>query len=281
PRHHVDGYLDTVVNFIPTMPGIRLKDIPPFVRIMYPGDEYMVEFVYKMFESAITASAITFNTFDELECDILDRLLLKLPLCYGIGPVHLLDNYVVDKSLVSIKSNLWVEDPKCLKWLDDKEPLLVIYVNFGSITVMTHQQLVEFCWGLAKSNQPFLWIIRPDLVIGESAILPPEFLAETSDRGLLASCGVPMICWPFFAHEQPNCWWSCNKWKIAMELDNDVKSDEVSELVIELVSGEKGKEMRKNAIYWKNKAHDACSSRSGSSVANLEKLIHLLETSTK
>ncbi|GKB48086.1 7-deoxyloganetin glucosyltransferase-like protein [Tanacetum coccineum] len=311
PRHFVEGYLDTRVDFIPTMHGIRLKDIPPFVRMMYPGDEYMTEVAYKMYESAITASAIIFNTFDELECDILDRLLLKLPLCYGIGPLHLLENYVVDKSLVSIKSNLWVEDPKCLKWLDDKEPLSVIYVNFGSITVMTHQQLIEFCWGLAKSNLSFLWIIRPDLVIGESAILPPEFLTETSDRGLLASwcpqeqvlshpsiggflthsgwnstiesisSGVPMICWPFFADQQPNCWWSCNKWKIAMEIDNDVKSDEVSKLVIELMNGEKGKEMRKNAIDWKNKAHDACSSPSGSSMANLEKLIHLLKTSTK
>nr|GFD38337.1 7-deoxyloganetin glucosyltransferase-like [Tanacetum cinerariifolium] len=65
-----------------------------------------------------------------------------------------------------------------------------------------------------------------------------------------------------------------------MEIDNDVKSDEVSKLVIELMSGEKGKEMRKNAIDWKNKAHDACSSPTGSSMANLEKLIHLLKTST-
>nr|GEV69852.1 hypothetical protein [Tanacetum cinerariifolium] len=256
PRHHVDGYLDMVVDFIPTMSGIRLKDIPPFVRIMYPDDEYMVEFAYKMYESAITASAIIFNTFDELECDILDTLLLKLPLCYGIGPLHLLENYVVDKSLVSIKSNLWVEYPKCLKWLDDKEPLSVIYVNF-------------------------------DLVIGESAILPPEFLAETSDRGLLASwCPQEQVpshpsIGGFLTHSGWNSTIESISSGIAMEIDNDVKSDEVLELVIELMSGVKGKEMRKNAIDWKNKAHDACSSRSGSSMANLDKLIHLLETSTK
>ena len=90
-----------------------------------------------------------------------------------------------------------------------------------------------------------------------------------------------MICWPFFADQQTNCWWSCNKWGIAMEIDNNVKSDEVSKLVIELMNGEKGKEMRKNAIDWKSKAHDACTSPSGSSMVNLEKLIHLLKTSTK
>ncbi|XP_076925131.1 7-deoxyloganetin glucosyltransferase-like [Bidens hawaiensis] len=307
----VNGYLDKVIDFIPTMPDIRLKDIPPFVRMVHPGDEFMVGFSDWAVQRAIKASAIIFNTFDELEGEILDALSLTFPLCYGIGPLHLLQSKIADKSLDSIKSNLWVEEPECLKWLDDKEPLSVIYVNFGSITVMTPQQLVEFCWGLAKSNYSFLWIIRPDLVIGDSAVLSPEFLEQTSNRGMLASwCpqeqvlshpsiggflthsgwnstiesisyGVPMICWPFFADQQPNCWWSCNKWKIAMEIDSDVKSDEVSKLVIELMNGEKGKEMRKNAIDLKNKAEEACTFPSGSSVVNLEKVIQLLQTSPK
>ncbi|KAI3820371.1 hypothetical protein L1987_07917 [Smallanthus sonchifolius] len=311
PSYLVNGYLDTVVDCIPTMPGIRLKDIPPFVRIVNPGDEFMVGFAYREIERAKTTLGIIFNTFDALEGDVLDTLSLTFPFCYGIGPLHLLENNILDKSLDSIKSNLWKEEPKCLKWLDAKEQLSVIYVNFGSITVMTHEQLVEFCWGLAKSNHSFLWIIRPDLVIGDSAVLPQEFLAETSSRGLLASwcpqeqvlshpsiggflthsgwnstiesisCGVPMICWPFFADQQPNCWWSCNKWRIAMEIDNNVKSDEVSKLVIELMSGERGNEMRKNAIDWKNKAQEACTFPSGSSVVNLEKLINLLRTSPK
>jgi hypothetical protein len=30
------------------------------------------------------------------------------------------------------------------------------------------------------------WIIRPDLVVGESAILPPEIVVETKERGLIA-----------------------------------------------------------------------------------------------
>ncbi|KAL8215624.1 hypothetical protein R6Q57_022461 [Mikania cordata] len=119
------------------------------------------------------ASAIIFNTFDELDHDILNTISSKFPPCYEIGPLNLLETNIVDKTLASFKSNLWKEDQECLKWLDSKEQSSVVYVNFGSITVMTSQQLIEFGWGLAKSNYSFLWIIRQDLVIGESAVLPP------------------------------------------------------------------------------------------------------------
>jgi len=46
---------------------------------------------------------------------------------------------------------------------------------------------MEFAWGLANSKKPFLWIIRPDLVIGGSMILSSEFVNETRDRSLIAS----------------------------------------------------------------------------------------------
>ncbi|KAI3672850.1 hypothetical protein L6452_38950 [Arctium lappa] len=307
----VNGYLDTPYDCIPSMPGLRLKDIPPFIRITNPGDEYMVEFFVRQIERAKTASTIVLNTYHELESDILETLSSIFPPCYGIGPLNLLEKEIVHKSLASIKSNLWKEETECLEWLDSKAPLSVIYVNFGSITVMTPQQQVEFCWGLAKSNYSFLWILRPDLVIGDSAMLPPELLAETKSRGLFASwcpqeqvlkhpsiggflthsgwnstiesisSGVPMICWPFFGDQQTNCWMSCNKWGVSMEIDNNVLSDEVAKLVIELMNGEKGKEMRKNAINWKNKAEKACAFPYGSSMVNMEKMIHMLQTSPK
>lgn len=52
---------------------------------------------------------------------------------------------------------------------------------------MTPQQMAEFAWGPANSNQTFLWIIRGDLVTGESAILPPQFIEKTKETSLLAS----------------------------------------------------------------------------------------------
>jgi len=243
------------------------------------------------------------NTFDNLEHDVLDAISSVLPPIYSIGPLQLLHNQLGDKDLQSIGSNLWKEETECLEWLDTKEPNSVVYVNFGSITVMTHEQLVEFAWGLANSKQTFLWIIRPDLVEGDSGVLiPAEFVEETKERGLLASwcpqeqvlshpsiggflthsgwnstiesitSGVPMICWPFFAEQHTNCWYCGTQWGIGMEIDNNVKRDEVDSLVRELMVGEKGKEMKKKAIDWKKLAEEAANS-GGSSYVNLEKLI--------
>ncbi|KAI7740150.1 hypothetical protein M8C21_018278 [Ambrosia artemisiifolia] len=66
-----------------------------------------------------------------------------------------------------------------------------------------------------------------------------------------------------------------------MEIDNNVKSDEVQKLVIELMKGEKGNLMRKKTIELKKKAEEACVFPSGSSMANLEKIVHLMQTSSK
>ncbi|KAK7301190.1 hypothetical protein RJT34_12051 [Clitoria ternatea] len=119
-------------------------------------------------QSAQKASAIILNTFDCLEHDVLKAFPSILPPVYSIGPLNLLLMDVTDKELSKIGSNLWREEPECLEWLDTKEPNSVAYANFGSITVMTNDQLVKFAWGLANTNKIFLWVIRPDLVVGEN-----------------------------------------------------------------------------------------------------------------
>ncbi|KAK4284232.1 hypothetical protein QN277_001091 [Acacia crassicarpa] len=181
-----DGYLDTVIDWIPGIKEIRLRDIPTFVRTTNP-DEFMLDFITGECDRAQRASAIVLNTFDALEHDVLEGLSSILPPVYSIGPLNLLINDVTDKDLKSIGSNLWKEETECLEWLDTKEPNSVVYVNFGSITVMTNEQLTEFAWGLANSNQTFLWVIRPDLVGGDNAVLPAEFVEETRTRGRLYS----------------------------------------------------------------------------------------------
>lgn len=298
-----NGYLDTAIDWIPGLKNIRLGDLPSFIRTRDPND-MMVHFNKEETGRAHRGSALIFNTFDALEKDVLDQLALMFPRVYSVGPLSLLLNQVSDDELKMLGSNLWKEDLVCLEWLDSREPNSVLYVNFGSITVMTQKQLSEFAWGLADSGQNFLWIIRPDLVTGDLAILPDEFYTQTKDRGLSADwchqehvlshpsiggflthsgwnstletlcAGVPMVCWPFFAEQPTNCRYCCNEWGVGMEINSDVKRAEVKSLVCELMKGEKGKEMKKKALEWKQRAEEATSAPAGSSYLNLEKLIN-------
>ncbi|XP_057469036.1 7-deoxyloganetin glucosyltransferase-like isoform X2 [Actinidia eriantha] len=179
-----NGYLDTVIDWIPGMKGIRLKDLPTFIRTTDPND-IMVVYAQEVVDISHKASAIVFNTFDALEHDVLEVLSTMFPPIYALGPLQLLLNQIPENDLDSIRSSLWKEEAEYLTWLDSKESNAVVYVNFGSITVMTPQQMTEFAWGLAYRKQAFLWIIRPDLVAGDSSILPGEFVTETKGRGLL------------------------------------------------------------------------------------------------
>ncbi|KAL2537166.1 UDP-glycosyltransferase 85A5 [Forsythia ovata] len=132
----------------------------------------MLTFILEETERTSKASAIIFNTFDALEAEVLSALSPLCPLVFAIGPVHLLVNQLPENSLKFMGGNLWKEELECIEWLNSKKPNSVVYVNFGSITVLTPQQLVEFAWGLANSKKNFFWIIRSDSIVGDSANLP-------------------------------------------------------------------------------------------------------------
>ncbi|KAF6134072.1 hypothetical protein GIB67_005082 [Kingdonia uniflora] len=306
--YFTNGHLDTPIDWIPGMRDTRLRDLPSFLRTTDPNDS-MIAYLLREVERSYKPSALVFNTYEALEGELLNAIRTHFPLppIYTIGSLHLLlPKIPQNESMIAIGSNLWIEEPDTIKWLDIQEPNSVVYVNFGSITVMTPQQLVEFAWGLANSKQSFLWVIRPNLVVGDTAILPPEFISKTKLRGYLASwcpqeqvlshpsiagflthngwnstlesisAGVPMICWPFFAEQQMNCRYSCVHWGIGMEIDSNVKRDEVESLVRELMEGEKGKEMKMKAMELKKKAEEAATDPGGSSWLNLDKIIEVL-----
>lgn len=301
-----DGTLDTRVDWIPGMRNIRLKDLPSFIRTTDPN-HIMFHFARTETQNCLKASAIIFNTFDAFEHEVLEAIASKFPHIYTIGPLSLLSSFMPKSQLTSFRPNLWADDSACLEWLDQRAPNSVIYANYGSVTVMSDQHLKEFAWGLANSHYSFLWIVRPDVVMGDSAVLPEEFLEETKDRGLLASwcpqeqvlshpsvavflthcgwnsmmeticAGVPVICWPFFAEQQTNCRYACTEWGIGMEVNHDVKRHDIEALVKEMMEGERGKEMKKNAMEWKKKAEEATGVGS-SHCNNFDRFIKSLST---
>ncbi|KAL7192472.1 hypothetical protein ACSBR2_024331 [Camellia fascicularis] len=291
-----DELADTIVDWIPGLKDIRLKDVP-FAEI----DKY--DFPMREMEEAYKASGIIFNTFDILEQDVLDAISAIFPHVYTIGPLQLLLNSTSDDGLKSIGCSLWEEESECLQWLNSMKPNSVVYISFGSVAVMEPQQLTEFAWGIVNSNQPFLWIIRPNLVMGEAAALPPELLEKIKGRGMIAKwcqqeqvirhpsvggflthCGwnstldslcaeVPILCWPWLGDQCINRRYSCTHWGIGIEMNKDVKRDEVEKLVRNLMEGEQGKELKKKVVEWKKLAVEATRD-GGSSFMNLEKLVN-------
>ncbi|KAF5482547.1 hypothetical protein F2P56_003105 [Juglans regia] len=296
-----NGYLDTVIDWIPSMKEIRMRDLPSVVRATDPND-VIFKIAFEAIKRALEASAIVIHTFDALEQEVLDALYPMFPRVYAIGPQQVLLDQSPNDSLKSIGYSLWKEETECLHWLNSKAPNSVVYVNFGSIAFLTPQQMLEFAWGLANSKYLFLWIIRPDLVAGESAILPAEFVVETKERGLIASwcpqeevlnhpsigvflthcgwnsilesmcAGVPMLCWPISGDHHTNCKYTCNEWGIGMKIDNDVKREGLVENVRELMEGDGGQKMKKKVMEWKRLAK-AASEPHGSSSMNLNNLI--------
>ncbi|RZB80823.1 External alternative NAD(P)H-ubiquinone oxidoreductase B4, mitochondrial [Glycine soja] len=123
------------------------------------------------------------------------------------------------------------------------------HVSFRNPTIEKYfrrllmESMLVLGWGLADNKKPFLWIIRPDLVIGGSVILSSEFVNETKDRSLIGN-------------QPTNYRYICNEWEIGIEIDTNVKREEVEKLVNDLMAGEKGKKMRQKIMELKMKADE-------------------------
>ncbi|KAF2284005.1 hypothetical protein GH714_017914 [Hevea brasiliensis] len=297
-----DGTLDQTIDWLPGMPTLKLRDMPSFIRVTDVKD-IMFDFMAAESHKTLKADAIIFNTFDEFEQEVLDAIKARFhSRIYTIGPFTLLEKGIPEGKSKAFRSSLWKEDLSCLEWLDKREPDSVVYVNYGCVTTITDKQLNEFAWGLANSKHPFLWIVRPDVVMGESALLPEEFYEEVKDRGLLVSwvpqdrvlqhpsvgvflshCGwnstiecvsggKPMICWPFFAEQQTNCKYACDVWKTGIELSTNLSRDELVGVIKEVMETERGREMRRRAVEWREKA-EAATSVGGVSYNNFDRFI--------
>ncbi|TKW39923.1 hypothetical protein SEVIR_1G211950v4 [Setaria viridis] len=198
-----NGCLDTPVGWARGMSKhMRLRDFPTFIYTMRRGD-VLLDF---MMREVARTDAVILNTFHELETAALDAMRATLPPpVYTIGPLSLLLERLAAAAadLSTIRASLWKEDltvtslleslPHRLflsvRWLDGWPTRSVVYVNYGCITTMSNEELVEFAWGLPGRGYDFLWIIRPDLVKGETAVLPPEFVEATMPPSELVRAG--------------------------------------------------------------------------------------------
>ncbi|KAM0860763.1 hypothetical protein ACQ4PT_046325 [Festuca glaucescens] len=311
-------YLDTPVTQAPGMSSqMRLRDFPSFICTT-DRTGILLNFLMHEVEQSDRAAAIILNTLDELEQPALDAMRDILPPVYTIGPLNFLAEQLLPDGggpLATTRSSLWREDRSCLEWLHGREPRSVVYVNYGSVTTMSRQELVEFAWGLANCGYDFLWIVRNDLLAkgdaAAAAALPAEFLEATKGRCLLTSwceqeavlrheavgvflthcgwnstmeglsAGVPMLCWPFFADQQTNTRYACVEWGVGMEVGDDVRREVVEATIREAMGGELGKEMKRKAMEWKEVGLRATTQPGGRSLANFDSLLKDVLTASK
>eukprot|EP01018_Ginkgo_biloba_P038598 Gb_30234 [translate_table: standard] len=296
-------------NLITCLPG----NIPP----LWPMDlltgfrKEDAIFQILLYEADVQSKAdyVLVNSFEELEGpDRVSGLSQGYP-ALAIGPVFLAESLIGNAgTAVPIVPSAWKEDSECLKWLDTHPPGSVLYVSFGSISVLSNLQLQELAFGLKASQQRFLWALRPDAAEGNtSAVLPEGFVEGIRRRGLIVewtpqrkvlshpsvggfmthcgwnstlesiSLGVPIIGWPMRADQFLNCRFAKEIWKIGMDFDSRsedenvlVMRDEVETVARALMEGPQGKELRNTAFKLKEAATKAVMP-GGSSFTNFNK----------
>ncbi|TXG58720.1 hypothetical protein EZV62_016549 [Acer yangbiense] len=302
-----DGNLDKSITCIPGYENVlRIRDLPSICRVE-KADDPVLNFYMRETSTMTRASALILNTFHELEAPVISRLNSIFTKIYTIGPLHALyksrtKDLMISQSDSSNGVGLWKEDKSCMTWLDSQPLRSVIYVSFGSLVNLTRLQTLEFLHGLVNSGKPFLWVVRPDLIVGEFGIDPMELEMVTKERGFIVSwapqeevlghpavggflthsgwnstlesitAGVPMICWPQIADQQVNSRCVSEVWKIGFDMKDTCDRSTVEKLVRDLMDSNKREEIMKSTDEFARLANDSVK-QGGSSYSNLEKLI--------
>ncbi|XP_059667887.1 7-deoxyloganetic acid glucosyltransferase-like [Cornus florida] len=300
-----DDDMDRPIACIPGFESLlRRRDLPSICRLE-DAQNPILQFYITQTSAMTRASALILNTFDELESPIISKLGSLFPKVYTIGPLHALFKSRTTHHTESDSSNgsIREQDMTCLTWLDSQPSKSVIYVSFGSVAILTRDQLLEFWYGLVNSEKPFLLVIREGLLLGDDRVVenPAELEVGTTERGCIVRwapqeevlthravggflthsgwnstlesilAGIPMICWPILADQQVNSRCVSDLWKVGVDMKDICDRSTVEKMVRNLMEG-KRKEIMKSIAENSKMACDSVK-EGGSSYCNLEKLI--------
>ncbi|KAF5728764.1 putative UDP-glucosyltransferase 74F2 [Tripterygium wilfordii] len=291
---------------IPGLPPLEIRDLPSFI---YAADSYpaYLELVLAQFSNMNKADYVLVNTFYKLEEQVVDAMskVWGCPLL-TIGPtipsLYLENRLQVDNdyglNLFQLDSSMSID------WLNNKPPRSVIYVSFGSMADLNDKQMEELAHGFKRSNFYFLWVIRDS----EESKIPRGFKEETSKSnvGLIVnwspqlevladeaigcffthcgwnstiealSLGVPVVAMPQWTDQTTDAKFVEDVWKVGVRVrvdDNGIVSrEEIESCIRDVMEGERGGEMKKNAKKWKGLAIEAVS-EGGTSDTNVDKFV--------
>jgi hypothetical protein len=184
------------------------------------------DFLDVIYESESRSYGTLYNSFHELESDYeqLYKTTMKIK-AWSVGPVSTWINKDGETENIAVDSEL-------LNWLNSKENDSVLYVSFGSLTRLSHAQIVEIAHGLENSSHNFIWVVRKIDGVEDDFLKDFEqrmkeskkgyiiwnwapqllILNHTATGGIVTHCGwnsileslnagLPMIAWPMFAEQ--------------------------------------------------------------------------------
>ena len=297
--YYFNGFTDVIRNDnndypsssikLPGLPLLTSRDLPSFFLASNTHT-----FALPMIQAHLEAlekennPRVLVNTFDALEPEAL-KAIERFNLV-AVGPL-----IPSGKSFGGDVSKDYIE------WLNSKPESSVIYVAFGSLTVLMKQQMEEIARGLLGCGRPFLWVIRAKEngeeeklscreELEQMGMIVPwcsqvEVLSHPSLGCFVTHCGwnstleslvsgVPMVAFPQWADQGTNAKLIEDVWKTGVRMivnkDGIVEGDEIKRC-LELVvgNGERGEAIRRNAKKWKELAVEAAN-EGGSSYNNLK-----------
>lgn len=150
---------------LPNMPfELKSRDLPSF---LLPSTPYPYTFALPTFEEQVEVlnkeenPKILVNTFEALEPEALKSMekFLLIPVGPLLPSAFLDGRDPLDKSF---GRDLFQcpKDEDYMEWLDSRERSSVIYVSFGSLSVLPKTQMEELARALLLTHRPFLWVIR-------------------------------------------------------------------------------------------------------------------------
>uniref|UniRef100_J3MFG4 UDP-glycosyltransferases domain-containing protein n=1 Tax=Oryza brachyantha TaxID=4533 RepID=J3MFG4_ORYBR len=164
--HYFHGYAGIVdehrrdqsfVLELPGLPPLPVGDLPSFlIEASDPSDFFHSIFttfrdLFDTLDREIPKATVLINVFQELE-----EATLPAVGAYDVVPIGPVLPSGDEAALFK------QDDSKYMEWLDTKPAGSVVYVAFGSLTVMAKGQLDELLPGLEESGRPYLCVVRKD-----------------------------------------------------------------------------------------------------------------------
>ncbi|WMV15255.1 hypothetical protein MTR67_008640 [Solanum verrucosum] len=256
---------EEVVNYIPGIKPICVKDLPP---VFYSKYREMLPLILEAVSLLVNkAQYALFTTIEPLESQVIEALHAEIPVpIFTVGPTI----PYMDTELNTNKPS-----PNYLLWLDDQPKDSVLYISQGSFLSVSNTQLDEIIAGVHSSGVRTFWVARETSSlltdgIGKRGIVVPwcdqlRVLCHPSVGGFWSHCGwnstkegafagVPFLAFPIVADQFTNSKQIVEDWKIGWrvnkESENLVKRDEIALLVQSFMDLDSyhGREMRKRSM---------------------------------